>query len=186
MVYGQGFAAGTSLKLARVGEADLVSDSLAVMAGGTALLARVDFAGAPRGAWDVIVATPGGDADTLPAGLFVEARRFPRVVVSLVGRNRVRALAARPLTLVMENRGNVDVRGHLVVRAPMDALWSLKDPQGVAPADTASWIGHEGRMIRMPQTVVPAGGSVSQVIELSFSQLETTTGVKVIAHWRPE
>ncbi len=108
IVHGTGFAPGASLKLARSGQADVAASAVNVDAGGQTLVATLDVAGKAVGAWDVVVANPGGASATAPAAFTVAAATAPKIWLDLAGPRVVRNGRLTRYVVLYGNRGNTD------------------------------------------------------------------------------
>lgn len=108
IVHGTGFAADAGLKLARSGQADVVASAVKVDAGGQTLVATLDLAGKAVGAWDVVVANPGGGSTTAAAAFTIAAATGPKVWLDLAGPRVVRSGRLVRYVVLYGNRGNTD------------------------------------------------------------------------------
>jgi hypothetical protein len=118
---GAAFDPNGSVALRRTGSADIVGAPVTIDAGGSALAARFDLAGAALGAWDVVVTNPDTTSATLAGAFTVEAARTPDLWAILVARRAVGAGLPARFTVVFGNRGNTDafaVPLTLIVPAP--------------------------------------------------------------------
>jgi hypothetical protein len=108
VVHGGGFADGSTVRLARAGEADIVGGETAVGESGAVLVSSLDLAGRATGAWDVVVTNPDGTG-VRRAGLFTIApARAPDLWVDVIGPRTVRVGRAYRYLFLYGNRGNTD------------------------------------------------------------------------------
>lgn len=110
LVSGNGFVNGTTIRLTRPEQPDIVGEPLRVDAGGSAIAVTFDLAGRPRGAWDVVAVNPDSESRTLVGGFTIADPEAPKLWVDVTG------LVRRPgrpsqLTISYGNRGNVDAVG---------------------------------------------------------------------------
>lgn len=151
LVYGADLAAGTAVKLARSGEADVVADPVALDPRRGVLSAVLDLEGRATGAWDVVVDGPGGGA-TLTGAFTIEEARRPELWSSLVGPSFVFARRPTSFVFVLGNRGNANAIGvPLALGVPRG--WELDLRFAVAPPP-----GHTGPPIEW-QRAPPTMGS---------------------------
>ncbi|MEW6267852.1 MAG: right-handed parallel beta-helix repeat-containing protein, partial [Thermodesulfobacteriota bacterium] len=162
LLYGAGFAAGTTVKLVRIGEADVVPDPVAIDPGGGVLSAVFDLEGRATGAWDVVVDGPGGGT-TLGGGFTIEDARRPELWSSLVGPPFLLVGRATSFVFVVGNRGNANALGvPLALGVPRG--WAVDLRFDVTPPP-----GHPGPAIdweRVPATMGATDFADVQVISL--------------------
>jgi len=124
VITGSGFEEGSTVKLSRSGEADIVGAPVNVETAGASLATSIDLTGRVLGAWDVTVTSPGGATTTLAGALTVEATRAPQLWADIIGRTAIRAGAPVRFTVIYGNRGNVDAVGvPLALSYPKDFLF---------------------------------------------------------------
>ncbi|HVO88982.1 MAG TPA: choice-of-anchor Q domain-containing protein [Casimicrobiaceae bacterium] len=107
LLAGNAFDPGTTVKLARGGQADIVGNPAQVDVGGSAMSATFDLTGKAAGAWDVVVTKSDGTTRTLAGAFTVQSGGGPDLWVDVAGRVIARHAPSR-LTVVYGNRGNVD------------------------------------------------------------------------------
>lgn len=108
IVHGTGFAAGAGMKLTRSGQPDVVASAVNVADGGQTLVATLDLAGRAVGAWDVVIANPGGGSAAAPAAFTIAAATAPAIWLDLAGPRIVRSGRLVRYVVLYGNRGNTD------------------------------------------------------------------------------
>ncbi|MBS1857499.1 MAG: hypothetical protein JST11_19180, partial [Acidobacteria bacterium] len=130
-VYGTGFQSGATLKLTAPGQPDLVGSNTTVANLGFTLSSTVNLVGAAPGLRDVVVSNPGGASTTLPGAFTVELGGSPNIVVSLVGRNVMRAAQPQSYFINVTNNGNIDGAAVRVwIGFPSYVQWQSPQPPG--------------------------------------------------------
>lgn len=133
-VAGNGLRAGATVRLERAGQPSIDGDPIQVDPGGSAVTALVDLAAAASGAWDVVVANPGGASGRLAAALVVEPARTPDVWMQMVGPTAMRPGVPTLFTFVYGNRGNVDALAVPVTLSLAEGMgYRLRFPLGTPP-----------------------------------------------------
>src|SRR5439155_11194254 len=107
LVSGNGFVEGSSVRLTRTGQPDIVGSPAQVDEGGSAFAATFDLRGTAAGPWDVVVVRPDSSSRTLVGAFTVQAGGGPDLWVDLPGR-ALRRHGPSLLTIFYGNRGNVD------------------------------------------------------------------------------
>ena len=133
-VHGIGLAAGSTLRLARAGQADVAATEVVAAPDGKSVTGVLDLAGRPLGAWDVVVTLPAGRGSaTLPSAFTVETARPADVWVKFAGRDSARP--GRPFEgwLAYGNTGNVDATGVWVEIAGLPRFTKVRLPN-IEPA----------------------------------------------------
>ncbi len=110
-ISGSVFFDGSSIKLVRSGEADIIGESLALSNNGTKLTATFNLTGQTRGDWDLVVTNPDGSTVSLPNGFTVEEGRAPELWAEIIGSNQIRLGREQQYWLAYGNSGNLDVQG---------------------------------------------------------------------------
>lgn len=112
-ISGNGFFPGTSVKLTRAGQADIVvPDSLMLINKfGISMRATFDLHGADTGTWNVVVTVPNDTVMTLVDGFRVDSGSIQQPIVSIIGFNSIRLNQWQTYTLVCSNPGNVNAKG---------------------------------------------------------------------------
>lgn len=125
LVLGGGFVPGTTWKLTRSGEADIVPSQLTV-GNSAALFGRLDLQGAALGPWNVEATVPGLGTFTLPDAFTVQPLRKPRMTLHASGQRSWRAGSWSQHTLRVSNIGNEDavlVPLHIELPEPVEVFW---------------------------------------------------------------
>jgi hypothetical protein len=110
LVSGNGFVDGSTVKLTRAGQPDIVGSPIRVDQGGSAISTTFDLRDAAVGMWNVVVIRPDSTSKTLSAAFNVQATGGPDLWVDVTGFFLDRHVSSR-LTLFYGNRGNVDAFG---------------------------------------------------------------------------
>ena len=105
---GSQFSDGTTVKLARLGETDIVGAAVSVIQEGRQLSATFDLTGQANGLWDVVVEDPLEEDLVLVDGFTVEPGRSPELYAAIVGLPVIRANREQKYWVFVGNRGNVD------------------------------------------------------------------------------
>ena len=163
-VYGQGFDEGASVQLAGAGD-PIDALEASVNQAGTILTATFLLSNAEIGTRDIVVSS-GGDQATLPDAFEIEPAIYPDVFVQVLAPPRVPRTRERTYTVLLRNRGNVDVRGHAALAGlPPDVDWRIDDDLvEFAPGDNRTWsdfapaVEEEGvNIITLPEITLSAG-----------------------------
>jgi HYR domain len=110
-VRGVGFTPGATVTIAGPSNTTVSGTVAEVSQDGTEIVATFDLAGAPDGAYDVVVARGDGGTASLPGGFTVVPGIAPNISVSLQGPFYLRAGEGRTYYVVANNSGNVDGPG---------------------------------------------------------------------------
>lgn len=154
-VSGESFLQGSTLKLVRDGQSEILSTQAVVNGTGDEMVGRVDLSGKPIGKWDVVVTNPEGQSVRIVEGFTIEQGRLPQVWVDIIGRTAFRNRAPYTFYITYGNSGNVDAYG-----VP---LWI-----GGIPKDTTIKLGFE--------ITNPASPGLEEVIwEEITPEIETDT-----------
>ena len=105
---GAGFAEGATVKLIRLGEADIVGNPVTVSEDGRLITTTFVLTGVARGPWDVVVENPSGPDGVLVEGFTVDLGTGAELWVDVVGLGLIRPGRQRTFTVFYGNRGNVD------------------------------------------------------------------------------
>jgi hypothetical protein len=148
-ILGNGFGSvGTTARLTRAGQPDILGNSPVTASGGTQLTAQFDLRDRAVGLWNVVVTNPGGSGGGLSGTLAngFEIRGFPRIttITPSYGDNAA-ALSVRidgrsyqsGATARLTRTGSPDIVGQSVVVAPGGA--SLTASFNLAGAALGSW-----------------------------------------------
>jgi CSLREA domain-containing protein len=126
IIFGTGFDRAATVKLARMGQADIVAQA-AAFGGDSVISATFDLAGKVLGRWDVIVTNPDGMPAILPGGFTIEETQAPQLYVQMIGRSGVRRGLAERYFVVFGNRGNIDAHGvPLTLSVPGDEILQIE------------------------------------------------------------
>jgi PKD repeat protein len=109
-IYGGGFTEESEVRLTRTGSQDILPDTVMYLKKGV-LQARFDLRGAPTGAWNVEIETPGSNPIVQEDGFEITEGVAAEPWVEISGRSR--ALLGRWTTYTINygNKGNVDASG---------------------------------------------------------------------------
>ena len=109
-IYGGGFTRESDVRLTRTASQDILPDTAMYLEKGV-LQVRFDLRGAPTGAWDVEIDTPGSNPLVKEAGFEITEGVAAEPWVEISGRSR--ALLGRWTTYTINygNKGNVDASG---------------------------------------------------------------------------
>ena len=135
IIRGSGFVEGTSVRLVRVGEPDIVGTSIIVSSDNAQINAAFDLQGVSLGLWDVIMVNPDGLTQILPQGFTVEPGIPARLWVDIVGRDAIRLGRAGRYNIQFGNIGNVDLQLAQIwlTGIPLDADVTLNFDRAVIP-----------------------------------------------------
>ena len=181
-VGGQGFTSGSSVRLGGNGGLDPVRTE--VNEAGTILTAQFQLADQPFGPRDVIVESGTGESRTLPGALTVEGPTFPEVSVRVLAPSRVPRTRMRTYTLLLHNRGNVDVIGYPALSGlPPGTEWETDFvAESLTGGPTLPWheltAPHEhedGVVISLPVMLLPAGSTREVEIRAAVGTPQTLT-----------
>jgi hypothetical protein len=114
-LHGQGFTGNPTFKLTRSGSPDIVATDVAVTGRARTLTGTLDLTGAAKGAYDVVVTSPGtGASRTLPGAFTVEEADPASIVLQIVGPNA--NLGGRHWSGLLQytNLGNVEATNALL------------------------------------------------------------------------
>ena len=187
-VGGQGFTSASTVTLTGSG-ATLTPDVVSVNDTGTFLEATFNLNRQPLGPRTVVVQSGTGDEATRPGAFTVEPGRYPEVDVQVLAPARVPRTRVRTYTLVLHNRGNVDVLGYPSLSGlPAGAAWetdfTVQPPGGGAPVpwhEFASTFEHEdGMVVTLP--VIALGPGEYREIEIRAAATQATT-LRLIGAW---
>ncbi len=107
LALGGGFVPGSTFRLTRAGEADIIPSGLTV--GNTAtLFGRLDLQGAALGLWNVVASIPGLGEFTLPDAFEVAPLRPARMKVHVTGPELTRTFLWAQFNVRVSNVGNED------------------------------------------------------------------------------
>ena len=109
-VFGNGFEEGTTIKLVRSGELEILSTNVHIESK-TSLTTTFDLNGKTRGQWDVVVTNPDNTSFTISDGFTIEEGREAQLWVDIIGRGVIRPGRPQTYHIVYGNRGNVDALG---------------------------------------------------------------------------
>ncbi|MBL7963256.1 MAG: PKD domain-containing protein [Flavobacteriales bacterium] len=142
MVMGGGFGPGTTFRLTRAGEPDIVPSNTTV-GNSAALFGRLDLDGAVLGMWNVEATIPGLGTFLLPDAFEVQARREPRMKVEISGHRMFRSNLWGQQTIRVSNTGNEDavlVPLHIEMPDVVEVIWfaSAIDRHSVPGNDDAN------------------------------------------------
>ncbi len=166
---GQGFTEDATVRLSVNGGDGLAPLGSRVEAGGTRLRAVFDVSGVPPGVRDLVIVNGDGATATLPGALTLETPVFPEVFVQVTAPPRVPRTRERTYTVIVHNRGNVDVTGSPAIAGlPLDAEWSVDPSLYRPPAGQAlTWHdlkalypaeeGDETQVIMLPRLILGPG-----------------------------
>jgi hypothetical protein len=144
-ILGDGFIEGTTVRLVRDGESDIIGNLVKVDASGRTLATTFDLTGKTRGAWDVVVTNPDGTSFLLSNGFTIEEGRAPQVWVDILGLNIFRPGLARSFWISYGNRGNVNAIGVplWIAGIPKNATFTLNfdiaPPPVLAGQESIDW-----------------------------------------------
>lgn len=128
-LFGHAFADGDTVKLTRTGQADVVGESVHVVARGRILATELDIQGKVPGAWNVVVTHADGSSDTLPGGFTIDEGGAPRLWHDVVGPFVQRAGKPTRYLFFYGNRGNVDALGvPLMMVVPRGVVLKVLSP----------------------------------------------------------
>jgi hypothetical protein len=124
---GSGFTEGSTARLVRTGEADIVGTPVTVGDEGRIITTTFDLTGKTQGLWDVVVINPDGTSTILPNGFLIEEGRAPQVWVDILGSDVIRPGRPQSFYILYSNRGNVNAVGVPlgIVGLPKEATWTL-------------------------------------------------------------
>lgn len=118
LALGGGFGPGTTWRLTRTGEADIVPSQITVGNSAT-LFGRLDLANAALGFWNVVADVPGLGSFTLPDAFEVEPLKQARIKVHITGPMQGRTFLWGQYNIRVSNTGNEDaVLVPLHIRVP--------------------------------------------------------------------
>lgn len=140
------FDSATTVRLERLGEADINGGAVTLSHAGASLLVTFNLTGAALGDWDVVVTGPGPTVRRFDRGLTVEPPYAPAPTVSVTARPVSRTGFPAPYVIQYRNERNNDIAGMpLWLRGiPADATWSLRevtDPPVPATWSPIDWTG---------------------------------------------
>ncbi len=132
---GQGFTEDATVRLAQGGGAGLTPIGSVVDANGTRLRAVFDVNGQATGVRDLVIENGDGASKTLVGAITLEPAVFPEVFVQVTAPPRVPRTRERTYTVIVHNRGNVDVTGSPAISGlPFDAEWTVDPTLYVPPS----------------------------------------------------
>lgn len=118
LALGGGFMPGTTWKLTRTGEADILPSDVTVGNSAT-VFGRLDLQGAALGLWNVEATLPGVGTFTLPEAFEVEPLELARIKVNITGPMQGRTFLWGQYNIRVSNTGNEDaVLVPLHIRVP--------------------------------------------------------------------
>ncbi|MFN0030756.1 MAG: T9SS type A sorting domain-containing protein [Flavobacteriales bacterium] len=140
LVLGGGFTEGTTFKLSRDGEADIIP-SLITVGNEATIFGRLNLTNATLGEWNVVAEIPGEEADTLFNAFIVEVLRPAEVQLDIFGAHVARLQTWSQKIVRVSNVGNEDavlVPLHIELPLSFD-LWLFAEA-----IDRHSVAGNEG------------------------------------------
>jgi len=159
VICGSGFASGTTVKLVRAGQPDIVASVVRVDSAWQ-LSATFDLTGKSPGVWDVVVTNPDGKSLTLAGGFTIEQGGQPQLWVRIEGPGRIRRGSQQAFTVRYGNSGNLDAeRVSILLEIPRRAKVELRmgdfgepfiyDPKDVPPEYGAETVMLETNVMRV-------------------------------------
>lgn len=106
---GGGLVDGTSVKLSRAGQADILGTRTFVDIGGGSLATTFDLSGASPGPWDLVVTEPDATSGTLADGFTVQPGTGPNLWVDVIATLKRHDVSV--VTIYFGNRGDADAVG---------------------------------------------------------------------------
>jgi hypothetical protein len=126
---------GTTAKLVRSGQIDIVGAPVSVEQAGVVLTASFDITGRATGPWDVVVTNPDGTSVTRAAGFVIETPQAPGLWSEVIGPALVRIGFPAIYTILFGNRGNTEAWGvPLVIGVGENVSFTVKSPVTPPPA----------------------------------------------------
>lgn len=107
LALGGGFVPGTTWRLTRSGEADIIPSDITVGNSAT-VFGRLDLQGAALGLWNVVATVPGTGEFTLPEAFEVVPQKPARIRVSITGPQLTRTFLWGQFNIRVSNVGNED------------------------------------------------------------------------------
>lgn len=137
---GQGFTNNSSVTLSGGGPT-AVAHNITVNETGTKMTGTFDLVDQPIGMYDVVVNSGAGKEVTLSSAFQVETGLFPEVHVQVFAPVRVPRIRLRTYTIILENRGNVDVYGYPALAGlPINSDWQIDPAQfDMGSSGSVSW-----------------------------------------------
>ena len=187
-VGGQGFTSASTVALTG-GGATLAPDVVSVNDAGTFLEATFDLTRQPLGSRTIVVQSGAGDEALRPGAFTVEPGRYPEVDVQVLAPARVPRTRVRTYTLLLHNRGNVDVLGYPSLSGlPAGAAWetdfTVQPPGGGAPVPwhefASTFENEDGMVVTLP--VVALGPGEYREIEIRAAATQATT-LRLVGTW---
>ncbi len=184
---GNGFSSSTVVKMTGGSGPELTAARTKVNENGTILAATFNIAAQEPGPRNLVVTGSTGEA-TLPDAFTVEAAVYPDVFVQIVAPPRVPRTRERLITILMHNKGNVNVVGWpFLAGLPEDAVWSI-DEQGLNLPPGAHWPDiapqiptADGKPIYgLPQVVLAPGETRKIDVKAAFP---TPQNLELVAAW---
>ncbi len=116
---GNGFTDGTTVKLTRNGESDILLDNIYI-SDGIQITGTLDLRNVTLGSWNLIVVLPDGSNITAADTFEIQEGIAPEIWTEVVGFNQIRIGQWQSYNLVYGNTGNVDSHGTPVWLAVSD------------------------------------------------------------------
>jgi hypothetical protein len=107
-IFGTNIKPGATVKLKRLGQADIAGTAASIAPDGTSLTAVLDLTGRARGTWDVVVTNSDNTSATLAAAFAIEQSEGPQVWIDIIGQYTYRSDVTQTFYFVYGNRGDVD------------------------------------------------------------------------------
>jgi hypothetical protein len=181
---GLGFTESTSIRLSD----GLNAQNIEVNETGTKMTGSLNLIGQPTGLKDIIVSN-GSTEVVLPSAFRVETGIYPEIFVQVFAPVRVPRIRNRTYTIILENQGNVDVRGYAAIGGlPADADWSIDDSEfGINANAGFEWkdvapVTQKGETIQVSFPYMNLAAGETRKINLTTS-VPTPQVMQLVAAW---
>jgi hypothetical protein len=181
-IVGNGFSNGATASLKRLGQADIVADTVTISGGGTVMTARFNLLGKARGSWDVVITNPDNNAATLAGAFTIEAGTQPQAYVNVIGHSAIRIGSQTSFFINYGNSGDTDVYDVLIyLHVPRNVPFTIEGPV-IPPVDpsTPSSLANKyafdtGSDMLIPVYVYKLGAGSSGTITLKITPPASST-----------
>ena len=183
-VTGIGFTESTTLELS----GGIGAQNIEVNETGTKMTGSLNLIGQQTGLRDIVVSN-GSDEVVLSSAFRVQTGIYPEIFVQVFAPERVPRIRNRTYTIILENQGNVDVRGYAAIGGlPADTEWSIDDSEfGIGPDAGFKWkdvapVTQKGETIQVSFPYITLTAGETRKINITTS-IPTAQTMQLVAAW---
>jgi hypothetical protein len=188
-IVGRGFTSQSTVQLTGGSEGTIEASAVRVDDTGNMLEAKFSLAGRPVGLRNILIEDGSGGQEILTGAFTVEPGIFPDVHVEVMAPPRVPRTRERTYTILLRNRGNVDVLGSPELAGlPVGTNWHIDESRieltgrpGIRWRDIAP-VRMQGdvQVIRLPPILLGPGQTYTVDVHAA---IDTPQTIRLVAAW---